>query len=81
MRRTLILKFHLRDFAGGSAVESPPCNVGDLGSIPGQGSRILHESEQLGLYVADTDTKHCNEKSQVTQQRSHMPHLRSNAAK
>ena len=42
MRRTLILKFHLRDFAGGSAVESPPCNVGDLGSIPGQGTRIPH---------------------------------------
>ena len=81
MRCTLILKFHMRDFPGGSAVESPPCNVGDLGSIPGQGSRILHESEQLGLYVADTDTKHCNEKSQVTQRRSHMPHLRSNAAK
>ena len=47
---------------------SLPCNVGDLGSIPGRGSRIPHESEQLGLYVADTETKHHNEKSQVTQQ-------------
>ena len=72
MRCTLILKFHLRDFPGGSAVESPACYVGDLGSIPAQGSRILHESEQLGLYVADIDTKHRNEKSQVTQQR--FPH-------
>lgn len=81
MRCTLILKFHLRDFPGGSAVESPPCNVGDLGLIPGQGSRIPHESEHLGLYVADTETKHQKEKSQVTQQRFHMPHQRSNAAK
>lgn len=77
----LILKFHLVGLPVSEQLRVHLANVGDLGSIPAQGSRILHESEQLGLCVADTDTKHCNEKSQVTQQRSHMPHLRSDAAK
>ena len=30
-------------------VESPPCNAGDAGSIPDQGTRILYAVEQLSL--------------------------------
>ena len=28
-----------RDFPGGAVVKNPPSNTGDLGSIPGQGTR------------------------------------------
>ena len=27
---------------GGPVVKNPPCNPGDAGSIPGQGTKILH---------------------------------------
>ena len=32
---------------GGPVVKNPPCNAGDVGSIPGQGTKILHAMEQL----------------------------------
>ena len=35
------------DFPGGPAVESPPSNAGDVGSIPGQGTKVPHASGQL----------------------------------
>ena len=28
-----------RDFLGGPVVKNPPCNAGDAGSIPGQGTK------------------------------------------
>ena len=31
---------NLKDFSGGPAVKNPPCNAGDAGSIPGQGTKI-----------------------------------------
>ena len=31
----------------GSAVENPPCNVGNVGSMSGQGTKIPHAPEQL----------------------------------
>ena len=34
------------------------CNAGDLGLIPGQGTKILHASEQLGLHTATTEPVH-----------------------
>ena len=34
-------------FPAGPVVESRPCNTGDVGSIPGQGARILHAPERL----------------------------------
>ena len=30
------------DFPGGPVVKNPPCNAGDAGSIPGQGTKIPH---------------------------------------
>ena len=38
----LTSKNYIRDFLGGSVVKNLPCNVGDVGSIPGQGTRITH---------------------------------------
>ena len=37
----------LRDFPGGPVVKNPPCNAGDMGSIPAQGTEIPHTTEQL----------------------------------
>ena len=33
-------------------VKSPPCNAGDVRSVPGQGTRIPHAAEQLSLCAA-----------------------------
>ena len=37
---------------GGPVVENPPCNEGDSGSIPGQGTKIPHALEQLNPHAA-----------------------------
>ena len=37
----------LRDFAAGPVVKNPPSNAGDMGSVPDQGTKILHAVEQL----------------------------------
>ena len=35
------------DFPGGPVVKNPPCNEGDMGSVPGQGTKIPHDVEQV----------------------------------
>ena len=37
------------DFSGGPMVKNLPCNAGDVGSIPGQGTKIPQAAEQLSL--------------------------------
>ena len=39
-------------FPGGSVVKNLPCNAGDAGSIPGQGTKIPHAMEQLSICAA-----------------------------
>ena len=39
----------LRDFPGGPVVKNPPCNAGDVGSIPGLGTKTLQSVERLCL--------------------------------
>ena len=34
-----LLEAKLKDFPGGPVVKNPPANAGDMGSIPGLGSR------------------------------------------
>ena len=34
---------------GGPVVNNPPCNAGDVGSIPGRGTKIPHAAEHLSL--------------------------------
>ena len=45
------LKFHcktnIKGFPGGSVVKNPPASEGDMGSIPGQGTKTPHTKEQL----------------------------------
>ena len=42
------LKYDTRDFPAGPVVKNPPSNAGDVGSIPGQGTKIPHA---LGSYI------------------------------
>ena len=56
--------FHLKmssllDFPGGPMVKTPPCNAGDMGSIPGQGTKIPHVMEQLSPSNTTTKAMHC----------------------
>ena len=36
-----------RDFPGGPVVKDPPSSAGDVGSIPGRGTKIPHAAGQL----------------------------------
>ena len=70
----------MRDFPGGSGVKNPPCNVGDMGSIPGGGTEIPRAMGPLSLH-ATTGPSHHNKGSRVMQQRSYRLELRPSAAK
>ena len=73
----------LGDFPGGPVVKTGPlpCNAGDTSSIHGQGTKISHAGEQLSPCITAKEPEHCNERSRKTQQRSHVPQLRPEAAK
>ena len=45
----------MRDFPSGPVVKNPPCNAGDVSSIPGQGTKIPHASGQLSLCANTTE--------------------------
>ena len=38
-----------KDFPGGPGLKNSLCNAGDVGSIPGQGTKIPHAMEQISL--------------------------------
>ena len=78
-------KVLLRDFPSDSVVKNPPFNVGDMGLIPGQGSKIPYALEQLSPHVPQLlkpvcsgahtpQSTHCKETPCTLQ-------LRSNTAK
>ena len=43
------------DFPGGPVVKNPSANAGDVGLIPGQGTRIPHAAEELKLCATTTE--------------------------
>ena len=45
------------DFPGGSVVKNSPCKAGDMGSIPGWGTKIPHATGQLSLCVATIEPR------------------------
>ena len=49
--KMLSKNFRYRDFSSGWAVKNPSCNSGDMGSIPGWGTKIPHDSEQLRTHT------------------------------
>ena len=44
-----------RDFPGGPVVKNPPSGAGNVGSIPGEGTRMLHSTGQLSLQATNTE--------------------------
>ena len=48
------------DFPGGPAVKNLPYNTGDVGLIPGQGTRIPHATGHLGPRTTTTELTHLN---------------------
>ena len=50
----------IRDFPGGPVVKNPPSNAGDVGSIPGRGTKIPHATGQLSPRAATTKPAHLN---------------------
>ena len=49
--RICVSKKPSRDFPGGSVVKNHPSNARDAGSVPGQGTKILHATRQLSLHA------------------------------
>ena len=43
------------DFTGGRVVKNPPYNAGDMGLIPGQGTKIPHAAGQLSPCATTTE--------------------------
>ena len=44
------------DFPSGPVIKHPPCNAGDSGLIPGQGTRTPHAVEQLKAHVPQLES-------------------------
>ena len=52
IKRYFFLKtFDHQDFHCGPVVKNPSCNTGDVGLIPGWGTKIPHATEQLNLCI------------------------------
>ena len=61
----LICKMRIRDFTGGSVVKNSPSNAGDVGLMPGRGSKIPHAKEQLSLCTATRGKVVCGNEDPV----------------
>ena len=55
-RNRLTQEREFRDFPGGPVIQNPPCNAGDMNSIPGQGTRIPHTARQLSPCARTTES-------------------------
>ena len=53
-------EFTLRYFPGGQVVKNPPPIAGDVGSIPGWGTKIPHAAGQLSLRASAREPACCN---------------------
>ena len=73
-------KKKIGDFPGGPVVKNPACNARDVGSIPGQGTNILHGWEQLSPHTITRESMSHNERFHIMQRRHLMPQLRHNTA-
>ena len=51
------------DFPGGLGIKNLPCNAGDAGLIPGQGTKMPHAREQLTPCTATKEPEHHSLKS------------------
>ena len=62
--KEIVLKCN-RDFSSGTVVKNLPCNAGDLGSIPGRRTTILHALEQLSPRTTIKESVGFSERSRV----------------
>ena len=53
------------DFPGGPVVKNLPSNAGNMGSIPGQGTKISHAGGQLSPRAATTEPAHSRARTQL----------------
>ena len=58
-KQNRVLIRNIWDFPGGPVVKDPPSKAGDVGSIPGQGTKIPHEG-QLSLGATTTELTRLN---------------------
>ena len=56
-------------------------HVGDMGSVPGRGTKIPHMAEQLSPSIATRESVDCSERVHTKQGRPLMPQLGPDAAK
>ena len=49
---------YCRDFPGGPVLKNSPCNAGELGLVPGWGTKISHAVEQPSPCDATTEPVH-----------------------
>ena len=53
--KAVFKKLDSRDFPGGPVVKNLPCNAGNTGSIPSQGTKTSHGREQLSPQATTTE--------------------------
>ena len=53
----------VRDFSGVQWLKNQPCNAGDMGLIPGWGTKIPHAAEQLSLHSTTREPARLDERS------------------
>ena len=56
-----------QDFPSGPVVKNPPSNAGDMGLIPGQGTKIPHAEGQLSPCATTTELTRLNERARMPQ--------------
>ena len=64
-----------RDFPDGPVVKNPPYNTGDLGLIPGQGTKIPYATGQLSPVPLNESPRACKLQSPRTTTRERKPTL------
>ena len=80
--RTIPTEGNSEDFPGGPVVKNLPSNIGDMGSIPGQGTKSLCPLGQLSPWAAARENHtHHDGDSTSHEERSWVLQLRPEAAK
>ena len=55
----------MRDFPGAPVVKNPPCIAGEIGLIPGHGTKISHPTEQPSPPVTTREAVGLKERSRM----------------
>ena len=63
----------IRDFPGGPVVKNPPYNAGDVGSIPGQRTKIPHAAGELSPHDTTTELGTSTREPAHHSYRAHVP--------